>query len=141
MGLGNANPNQANKGSNFNFELRNLQLLANIQESSSTAGLATDDNITNIYNSINDLATSLQTYNTGAVATEIIAPVLPYEISTGLYYSYTIITSGSVTIDGVEVPTGTTLTWTCGSNETLTSKVVDTAGGGTVVITTSQKVF
>lgn len=46
MGLGNNNPNQGNKGSNFNYELRVLQLLSQIEQSNGNmSGLATENTL------------------------------------------------------------------------------------------------
>ena len=54
MGLGNGNPNYGNKGSNFNFELRNLQLLGQIAAAipSPPAGLATEGTLISVLNAI-----------------------------------------------------------------------------------------
>jgi hypothetical protein len=58
MGLGNGNPKSGGKGSNFNFEFRNLRLLGQISNALSAAlpappgGLATETTLVSVLNAI-----------------------------------------------------------------------------------------
>ncbi len=76
--------------------------------------------------------------DTGSITTGILSPALPYTIPDDIYNSFTIITSGTVSIDGVAVIAGS-YTYSCNSNETLKGLDLTTSGGGTVVILTQQK--
>lgn len=77
--------------------------------------------------------------DTGIVTAGISSPALPTSITANTYNSYTIITSGSVGIDGVTVLPGT-YTWSSGSNEVLSGKTLTDVSGGSVIILTQQKV-
>lgn len=74
----------------------------------------------------------------GLVATGIQNITLPYSIPGNVYNSFTIITSGSVSIDSVTVPPGT-YTYSCGSNEKLTGKALADVSGGSVILLTTAK--
>lgn len=99
------------------------------------SGAATEATNLDIFNSIQVIINQ----TSGSVDNSIVSPVLPYTIVSGTYRSYTIITSGDVMIDGVSVPSGSYLTWNGESNETGSSKVITTPGGGTVIILTQIK--
>jgi len=62
----------------------------------------------------------------------------PLILAANTYFSYTISTTGSVTIDGVLVPEGS-WTWSSGVNDLLSSKTISTTGSGSVIVTTQQK--
>jgi len=92
---------------------------------------------------LGNLDTNIETLvteqNAGTITTGILAPVLPYTIADGLYNSFTIITTGSVSIDSITVPAGLSYTYSCNSNETLTGKALANISGGSVIILTQQK--
>ena len=71
------------------------------------------------------------------IETGILAPALPYTIPDNVYHSYTIITTGVVSIDGVAVVDGA-YSFGAGTNDLLTGKTI--TGAGSVVITTQKKV-
>ena len=71
------------------------------------------------------------------IETGILAPTLPYIIPDNVFHSYTIITTGVISIDGVAVVDGA-YSYGGGTNDLLTGKTI--TGSGSVVITTQKKV-
>lgn len=100
MGLGNGNPNYGNKGSNFNYELRHLQMLANLITAVAppAGGLATEATAISILNAIISSAQDIEillvrdTGNSDEVVQQITdysgggAPVVTYkDVNGGAY--------------------------------------------------------
>lgn len=82
---------------------------------------------------------NITAYNTGQHSVTFISPALPYTITDYTYCSYSIVTQGSVAIDGVTVPSGYSFNTSCGSNETLEGKTIADVSSGSVFITLQEK--
>lgn len=86
---------------------------------------------------INCVTTNVRNTESGDMVAGVLnASSLPYTINGGEFQSYTVITTGVVTINSITVPEGT-YTWTAPNNGTLTALEID--GAGSVVITTTKK--
>jgi hypothetical protein len=86
--------------------------------------------------SINILLQEIIDQNSGTVTNGIISPTLPYSIPADTYRSYTIITTGDVSIDGVSVSAGS-YSWSGSGDEKSSDKEI--TGTGSVIILTQTK--
>ena len=82
---------------------------------------------------------NLASYNTGQHSVSFSSPQLPYTILDNMYCAYSIVTQGSVAIDGITVPHGYSFNVSCGSNEVLKGKEITNVSGGSVFITLQEK--
>lgn len=85
------------------------------------------------------LISAINSLGTGnRIITEVTTPPLPYTIPDNVYHSYTIITTGTVSLDGVSVPEGS-YSFGGGVNDLLDGTTITSSGGGSVVITSQRK--
>lgn len=85
---------------------------------------------TTLISAINSLGTGVN------IITEVVTPTLPHTIPDNVYHSYTIITTGTVSLDGVSVPEGS-YSFGGGVNDLLDGTAI--TGTGSVVITSQRK--
>ena len=83
------------------------------------------------------LISAINALGTGTrIITEVVTPTLPHTIQDYVYHSYTIITTGTVSLDGVSVPEGS-YSFGGGVNDLIDGTTI--TGTGSVVITSQRK--